>query len=485
MIKDIEKIEKARLIIQKIADGTNPINGQPVEADSFLHDSRIIRCFYFISEVLEAVVKGTYSNKKINDFVITDEQKNKVVFTEGNIGVNEAARCINLQLNPLMSKKVTGALLNKGLKRLGILSEAVEDGKKRTVTNEISKDYGFFSEKRSYDGREYDMVLINNEGKKYILDNIEKSMKLFGADINYYPLQEKNSFKIKEDILNYINEKTKIVFICNPNNPTGQLTDKNILEKIILKLKEEKAFLAVDECFLDFVENSEEYSTVDLINKYDNLIVIKAFTKTFAIPGIRLGYCMSLNEELINNLKSMGPPWNVSTIAQAAGIAALKEFSDLILLHNYEDVNNLPLVMNNIFALYDDVIYLRNLIVTINYDGLSIKKNLIQCNFNVITAIDKDFINHSINYDMILSVDNQTLVINIPLHTYKDETIGEFYYLDNNEYELKTYTGLKGIKRNLIPIRINDKIYIDNIKSIVRKILEEGFGCSEKQVVTL
>lgn len=77
----------------------------------------------------------------------------------------------------------------------------------------------------------------------------EKSMKLFGADINYYPLQEKNSFKIKEDILNYINEKTKIVFICNPNNPTGQLTDKNILEKIILKLKEEKAFLAVDECF--------------------------------------------------------------------------------------------------------------------------------------------------------------------------------------------------------------------------------------------
>lgn len=67
--------------------------------------------------------------------------------------------------------------MNKGLKRLGILSEAVEDGKKRTVTNEISKDYGFFSEKRSYDGREYDMVLINNEGKKYILDNIEKIME--------------------------------------------------------------------------------------------------------------------------------------------------------------------------------------------------------------------------------------------------------------------------------------------------------------------
>lgn len=153
----------------------------------------------------------------------------------------------------------------------------------------------------------------------------EKSMRLFGTDINYYCLKEESSFKITEDILNCINDRTNIVFICNPNNPTGQLTEKSILEKIILKLKEEKAFLAVDECFLDFAENSEKYSTVDLLNKYDNLIVIKAFTKIFAVPGIRLGYCMSSNEELINNLKLMGPPWNVSTIAQAAGIAAVKE----------------------------------------------------------------------------------------------------------------------------------------------------------------
>ena len=103
--------------------------------------------------------------------------KNKVIFTEGNIGVNEVAKCINEQINPLISKKVTGAQLNKGLKKLGILSELEEDGKKRTTTNERSKDYGFFLEKRSYDGREYDMVLINDEGKKYILDNIEEIME--------------------------------------------------------------------------------------------------------------------------------------------------------------------------------------------------------------------------------------------------------------------------------------------------------------------
>lgn len=232
-------------------------------------------------------------------------------------------------------------------------------------------------------------------------------------------------------------------------------------------------------------EKSKQFGTgldFESLTKIDLYLLMKKLKYKINIVDLKLKtveeyFCIERNDTIGG--------MDVVTLYEAYKLEPRKEFSDLIFLHNYEDVNNLPLVMNNIFALYDDVIYLRNLIVTINYDGLSIKKNLIQCNFNVITAIDKDFINHSINYDMILSVDNQTLVINIPLHTYKDETIGEFYYLDNNEYELKTYTGLKGIKRNLIPIRINDKIYIDNIKSIVRKILEEGFGCSEKQVVTL
>ena len=177
MINDIEKIEKAKIIIQKIADGTNPTNGLLIETDSFLHDPRIIRCFYYISDVLDGVINGSYSNKKITDFIITNEQKSEVKFTEGNIGVNETAKCINQQINPLISKKVSGALLNKGLKRMGILSELVADGKKRTITNENSKDYGFFLEKRNYEGREYEMVLINDEGKKFILDNIEKIME--------------------------------------------------------------------------------------------------------------------------------------------------------------------------------------------------------------------------------------------------------------------------------------------------------------------
>lgn len=153
----------------------------------------------------------------------------------------------------------------------------------------------------------------------------ENSLMAAGAKVDYYDLKEEHDFKIQDDFINNINSETDIVFLCNPNNPTGQLTYKETMEKILDRCEEVGAFVVIDECFLDFVENKEAYSTVSLLHRYRNLIILKAFTKIYAIPGIRLGYCMSSNEKVIDGLKISGPPWNVSTIAQAAGIAALKE----------------------------------------------------------------------------------------------------------------------------------------------------------------
>ncbi len=177
MLNDIEKIEKAKIILQKIAGGTNPISGEPIEGDNFLNDPRIIRCFYYVAEVLDNVVQGNYMKNRISDFQITEEQKSQVIFIEGNIGVNQIAKCINQQINPLVSKRVSGVAINNGLKRMGILSETIDnEGKKRTTINENSADYGFQLERRNYNGNEYDMVVIDDRGKKYILDNIEEIM---------------------------------------------------------------------------------------------------------------------------------------------------------------------------------------------------------------------------------------------------------------------------------------------------------------------
>lgn len=153
----------------------------------------------------------------------------------------------------------------------------------------------------------------------------ENALSAFGSSVCYYDLKEELDFKIQENILESIKENIDIVFLCNPNNPTGQLTNKNLLEKIIEHCYSNKTTVVIDECFLDFVRNKEQYTTINLIEKYDNLIILKAFTKIFAIPGIRLGYCITSNRTTIQKLKTSGPPWNVSNIAQAAGVAALKE----------------------------------------------------------------------------------------------------------------------------------------------------------------
>lgn len=178
MIRDIEKIGKAKEIIQKLANGIDPTTGEEIGNDHLLSDPRMIRMFFFVSEVLDNVIRGEYSKDiKITDFVITPEQKESVVFTEGDIGVNEIAKCINKVINPLVSKKVSGALINKGLKRMGILTEIENfDGKKRTATNEISEDYGFSERLRNFEGREYMQVVANDIGKKFVLDNIEEIM---------------------------------------------------------------------------------------------------------------------------------------------------------------------------------------------------------------------------------------------------------------------------------------------------------------------
>ena len=153
----------------------------------------------------------------------------------------------------------------------------------------------------------------------------EQALKTVGTEIKYFNLDEENDFKLTDKIINNINSETNIVFICNPNNPTGQLTDKLLLEKIISHCESMNTTVVIDECFIDFIEDKEKYCITNLLEKYDNLIVLKAFTKIYAIPGIRLGYCMSSNLDIITGLKVSGPPWNVSTIAQAAGIAALEE----------------------------------------------------------------------------------------------------------------------------------------------------------------
>ena len=179
MREDVEKIFKAKKIIQKIAEGVNPINGEEIEKNSFLHDPRMIRCFAFIAGVLDdEMERKLYGNRqKPDSFSITPEEKKLIELPDRSIGVNEFARCVNSVINTSRSKKLSGAVINKQLKKMGILSEEItQEGKKRTIVNDKSSNYGIETEKRSFNGNEYDMILFNEKGKKFLLENLESIM---------------------------------------------------------------------------------------------------------------------------------------------------------------------------------------------------------------------------------------------------------------------------------------------------------------------
>lgn len=152
----------------------------------------------------------------------------------------------------------------------------------------------------------------------------EDALKTVNCKINYFYLNEENDFKVQNNILDNINN-VDIVFICNPNNPTGIPLTNNKILKIANKCKENNALLVVDECFVDFLEDEEKYSIVRYIKDYDNVIILKAFTKMYAMAGIRLGYMLSNNEGICYKVSNTLQPWSVSTVASKCGVAALQE----------------------------------------------------------------------------------------------------------------------------------------------------------------
>jgi len=116
----------------------------------------------------------------------------------------------------------------------------------------------------------------------------------------------------------------KIVFLCNPNNPTSILIPAETLKGIIEKALEQDSLVFLDEDFLEFVENEQALSMINKIKAYPNLFILRSFTKIFGLTGLRVGYGIA-SEEIINVLFCAKIPWNVNCLAQAAAVAALKD----------------------------------------------------------------------------------------------------------------------------------------------------------------
>lgn len=145
-----------------------------------------------------------------------------------------------------------------------------------------------------------------------------------GCKVKRYYLQQERKFELDEDFLSYLTEtKPDVVFLCNPNNPTGKTIAPSLLENILTIGTKYNIRLFVDECFLDLSDSGE--SLKPFLVENPNLFILKAFTKSYGMAGIRLGYCLSSDSALLEQMSKAVQPWNVSSLAQTAGVAALQE----------------------------------------------------------------------------------------------------------------------------------------------------------------
>ncbi len=144
-----------------------------------------------------------------------------------------------------------------------------------------------------------------------------------GCPVTRYALHPETDFALDEGILTFLeDERPEVVFLCTPNNPTGRLIPPKLLERIVRFCEEKCIRLFLDVCFLDL---SDGESVTALLDDAPGLFLLNAFTKTWGMAGLRLGWCLSGDAALLRRMSELSPPWNVSGPAQAAGIAALSE----------------------------------------------------------------------------------------------------------------------------------------------------------------
>ncbi|MCC0727817.1 aminotransferase class I/II-fold pyridoxal phosphate-dependent enzyme [Clostridioides sp. ZZV14-6045] len=151
------------------------------------------------------------------------------------------------------------------------------------------------------------LAIINPTFSEY-----RRSAKLNNIDIIDLELDSNNNFKLDIDTVKNKIEKFDSLFICNPNNPSGNVQD---LKELVCLLNENNKMLIIDETFMEFVENENEYSLVKYIESNKNIFIIKAVTKFFGMPGLRLGYGLTSNSKIMDKIYEYKEPWTINSFA--------------------------------------------------------------------------------------------------------------------------------------------------------------------------
>ena len=207
----------------------------------------------------------------------------------------------------------------------------------------------------AYCGTDYENVIVGNGSTELIslfiqiehpkkamiigptYSEYEREISLGGGTTLYYPLREKDDFKLDvKDFIAHLNENIDLLVICNPNNPTSSCITSADMRHILDSCKEYDIYVMVDETYVEFAENMAEIDSVPLTNYYNNIVILRGTSKFFAAPGLRLGYAITGNRDLIKSINTRKNPWTINSLAVVAGetmfsdTAYIKETKELI-----------------------------------------------------------------------------------------------------------------------------------------------------------
>lgn len=156
----------------------------------------------------------------------------------------------------------------------------------------------------------------------------ENALRAVGCELSFLPLRAQDGFMLPDDACIDLSG-VDIVVLCNPNNPTGRAYPRAQVARLAERCAQQGAHLLLDECFCDLTDSPEQHSLLPDTARLPNVFLLRAFTKSYGMAGVRLGFAICADEALLAAMCRCGQTWNVSSPAQAAGLAALdcKDFA--------------------------------------------------------------------------------------------------------------------------------------------------------------
>lgn len=151
----------------------------------------------------------------------------------------------------------------------------------------------------------------------------QQALALTNTELVYVPLKKEDEFEVTHAFCEALDDSVDVIFLCNPNNPTGKLISPSIMKSILDCCERYQISIFMDECFLEWTNHFATQTLTNELSCKTELFLLRAFTKSYGMAGVRLGYGISNCPKLLERMTKTVQAWNVSTLAQCAGRAAL------------------------------------------------------------------------------------------------------------------------------------------------------------------